>query len=75
MKVDNLKYACFVEDNNDLEIILEKIETNKSIFIPLQAKHSLANNELEDLVVIEVWHGNILEEEDIKRYEDIYGRE
>ena len=51
------------------------LETNESIFIPFQAKHSLANNELEDLVVIEVWHGNILEEEDIKRYEDIYGRE
>tara|TARA_B100000378_G_scaffold135823_1_gene109679 strand:- start:259 stop:603 length:345 start_codon:yes stop_codon:yes gene_type:complete len=57
--------------NDDIKIL----ETNKSIFIPLQTKHSLANNELEDLVVIEVWHGNILEEEDIKRYEDIYGRE
>lgn len=35
MKVDNLKYACFIENNNDLKIILEKIEINKSIFIPL----------------------------------------
>ena len=57
--------------NNNAKIL----ETNESIFIPLQTKHSLANNELEDLVVIEVWYGNILEEEDIKRYEDIYGRE
>ena len=57
--------------NDDIKIL----ETNKSIFIPLQTKHSLANNELEDLIVIEIWHGNILEEEDIKRYEDIYGRE
>ena len=58
-----------------INVTIKILETNKSIFIPLQAKHSLANNELEDLVVIEVWHGNILEEEDIKRYEDIYGRE
>ena len=56
--------------NDDIKIL----ETNESIFILPQVKHSLANNELEDLVVIEIWHGNILEEEDIKRYEDIYGR-
>ena len=47
------------------------LELNKNIFIPLEAKHRLANNYNKDLIVIEVWYGEILEEEDITRYEDI----
>ena len=35
---------------------------------------SLANKYDDDLVVIEVWYGDKLSEEDISRYEDIYGR-
>ena len=66
-----VKGRAQVRINDDIKIL----ETNESIFIPPQTKHRLANNDLEDLVIIEVWHGNILEEEDIKRYEDIYGRE
>jgi len=57
--------------NNDIKIL----ETNESILIPPKTTHRIANNESEDLVIIEVWYGNILKEEDIKRYEDIYGRE
>ena len=53
---------------NDKKSILEP---NKNIFIPLEAKHRLANNYDKDLVVIEVWYGEILEEEDITRYDDI----
>ena len=66
-----VKGRAQVTINDDIKIL----ETNESIFIPLLTKHSLANNEMEDLVVIEVWYGNVLKEEDIKRYEDIYGRE
>ena len=47
------------------------LEPNKNIFIPLGAKHRLANNYNKDLIVIEVWFGKILDEEDITRYEDI----
>ena len=47
------------------------LEPNKNIFIPLEAKHCLANNYDKDLIVIEVWYGEILEEEDIIRYDDI----
>ena len=47
------------------------LEPNKNIFIPLETKHRLANNYDKDLIVIEVWHGEILEEEDITRYDDI----
>tara|TARA_B110000008_G_C16411669_1_gene340066 strand:- start:105 stop:449 length:345 start_codon:yes stop_codon:yes gene_type:complete len=55
----------------------DKINTyksNESIYIPVKAKHRLANISEKKLVVIEVWYGDILEEEDIIRYEDIYDR-
>jgi len=51
-----------------------KLESNKSIFIPSKSKHSLANKYDSDLILIEVWYGDKLSEEDIIRYEDIYGR-
>ena len=47
------------------------LEPNKNIFISSEAKHRLANNYNNDLIIIEVWYGEILEEEDITRYEDI----
>lgn len=45
-----------------------------SIDIPVQAKHSLQNPYKEDMEIIEVQLGDPLIEEDIVRYEDIYGR-
>ena len=51
-----------------------KLESNKSIFIPSKSKLSLANKYDSDLILIEVWYGDKLSEEDIIRYEDIYGR-
>lgn len=45
-----------------------------SIDIPVGMKHSLQNPYTNNLVVIEVQKGNILSEDDIIRYEDIYGR-
>ena len=50
------------------------LKTNESIFIPTKSKHRLANKKNEDLIVIEIWFGDKLDEEDIIRYEDIYGR-
>jgi len=50
------------------------LESNQSIFIPLKFKHSLANNHDNELIVIEVWYGEVLKEEDIIRYEDVYNR-
>lgn len=50
------------------------LNTNENIFIPYKTKHRLANNQSEDLVVIEVWYGDYLNEDDIVRYEDIYDR-
>ena len=45
-----------------------------SIDIPLNAIHSLQNPYSENVKVIEVQKGNPLIEEDIIRYEDMYGR-
>ena len=47
---------------------------NEHIFIPQGAKHRLANRGTKDLIVIEMWFGDNLDENDIKRYEDIYDR-
>lgn len=56
---------------NDAEHILTQ---GHSIDIPVQAKHSLQNPYTEDLEIIEVQLGDPLIEEDIVRYEDMYGR-
>ena len=58
-------------------IIGEKIynlKENDNIFIPRGSKHRLANLGSDNLIVIEMWFGNKLDENDIKRYEDIYNR-
>ena len=53
------------------EYILSK---GHSIDIPLKAVHSLQNPYNEDLEIIEAQLGDILSEDDIVRYEDMYGR-
>jgi len=47
---------------------------NQSTYIPIKTKHRLVNNHDKNLILIEVWHGEKLDEEDIIRYEDIYNR-
>ena len=56
----------------DSSFILKK---NESTFIPFKTKHRLMNNSKnKPLEIIEIQTGSYLEEDDIKRYEDIYGR-
>lgn len=50
------------------------LEHNESTFIPRGSKHRLSNNTDELLTVIEVQVGDYLEEDDIERFEDAYGR-
>ena len=45
-----------------------------STYIPIGIKHSLENKTTEDLEIIEVQSGSYLGEDDIVRFEDIYGR-
>ncbi len=50
------------------------ITANESTFIPLGAKHRLANRDTEPLLMIEVQCGDYVGEDDIERFDDIYGR-
>ena len=50
------------------------LEPGQSIDIPLKAIHSLQNPYDRDLKIIEVQKGNHISEDDIVRYEDMYGR-
>jgi mannose-1-phosphate guanylyltransferase len=50
------------------------VATNQSTFIPAGHKHRLENPGVLNLVMIEVQSGEYLGEDDIVRFEDIYGR-
>ena len=52
----------------------QELQVNESIFIPLGAKHRLVNQQSDTLEVIEVQVGEYLGEDDIVRFEDLYGR-
>jgi mannose-1-phosphate guanylyltransferase/mannose-6-phosphate isomerase len=48
---------------------------NESVFVPQTARHRLKNAGIVPLVIIEVQNGSYLGEDDIVRFEDIYGRQ
>ncbi len=50
------------------------LQKGRSIDIPVKSKHSLQNNTNKPLKILEVQKGDYISEEDIIRYEDIYGR-
>ena len=50
------------------------IKANESLYIPAQQRHRLSNHTKKNLILIEVQTGNYLEEDDIVRYEDDFGR-
>ncbi|MGC9237941.1 MAG: cupin domain-containing protein, partial [Thiomonas sp.] len=50
------------------------VRTNESTFIPAGNRHRLGNPGVIDLHLIEVQSGDYLREDDIVRFEDIYGR-
>lgn len=54
--------------------IIQKQQAGTSVFIPQGSKHRLENETSELMELIEVQLGDYLGEDDIKRYEDIYGR-
>jgi mannose-6-phosphate isomerase-like protein (cupin superfamily) len=47
---------------------------NESIFVPVETKHRLENIGKTELTIVEVATGDYIEEDDIKRYEDVYER-
>ncbi len=62
--------TALIEKNGERELLTE----NESTFIPLGCKHRLSNPGLMKLELIEVQSGNYLDEDDIIRFEDSYGR-
>ncbi len=59
-----------VEVDNKIEILSE----NQSVYIPLGSKHRLSNPGKIFLTLIEVQSGSYVGEDDIVRFDDIYGR-
>ena len=59
-----------VEIGNNEKII----GPNESVYIPLGTKHRLSNPTKFPLILIEIQSGSYLGEDDIKRFEDKYGR-
>jgi len=59
-----------VTRNNDVF----ELHANQSTYIPIGAKHRLENPGGDTLELIEVQSGAYLGEDDIVRYEDVYGR-
>ena len=56
----------------DNKVFFKKI--NESVFIPKGAVHRIENIYNEPVKIVEAQLGNILKENDIIRYEDMYGR-
>ena len=58
----------------EAEVTIDKkvinLKENENIFIPKGAIHRMANRKDRDLVIIEMWYGDNLDENDIKRYDD-----
>jgi mannose-1-phosphate guanylyltransferase / mannose-6-phosphate isomerase len=57
--------------NGDQELILSE---NQSTYIPLGVKHRLQNPGAIPLEIIEIQTGSYLGEDDIERFDDVYGR-
>ena len=62
--------TALVQLNNDKQLLGE----NQSTYIPLGCVHRLSNPGKIPLIIIEVQSGAYLEEDDIERLDDDYGR-
>jgi len=65
-----VKGTALVTNGDKQQLLTE----NESTYIPIGVVHCLENPGKVDLEIIEVQSGAYLEEDDIVRYEDIYGR-
>ena len=53
---------------------VQLVTENQSVYIPLGEKYRMANQGQVPMYLIEVQTGTYLGEDDILRYEDVYGR-
>ena len=58
----------------EIEGVNQSLEEGQIIHVPKESKHRISNSSDKELVILEIQRGDILEEEDIVRYEDQYGR-
>lgn len=56
------------------ENVIQRLEANQSFYIPIGDKHRLTNPGTKMLEIIEVQTGDLLSEDDIERFDDVYGR-
>tara|TARA_Y100000817_G_C16573876_1_gene418806 strand:- start:390 stop:593 length:204 start_codon:yes stop_codon:yes gene_type:complete len=62
-------HATVVVGNDSYELV-----ENQSTYVPKGVKHRLLNPGKELLEIVEVQSGELIDEEDIERFEDSYGR-
>ena len=76
MHFHRAEHWIVVKGTADVEINGEKtiLSENESTYIPLGSKHRLFNPGKISLKIIEVQSGSYVGEDDIVRFEDIYGR-
>ena len=53
---------------------IQMLTEDQSIYIPIGSKHRLSHSGDQPLILIEVQSGDYLGEDDIVRFDDIYGR-
>ena len=54
---------------------VNKYHPGEYAFVPRQIKHRISNQGVEDAIIIEVQFGDYTGEDDIKRFEDDFGRQ
>ena len=60
--------------NVEIDGIFSEIKENQSIYVPKKCKHRLSNLQKYPLIIIEIQSGSYLGEDDIIRFNDLYGR-
>lgn len=74
----NFRSEHWVVLEGEATVLLENekftVHAGQSIDIPVKAKHSLQNERETELKIIEIQKGDYISEDDIIRYEDMYGR-
>ena len=60
--------------NVEIDGIFSEIKENQSIYVPKKCKHRLSNLQKYPLIIIEIQSGTYLGEDDIIRFNDLYGR-
>ena len=78
LQLHKFRSEHWVVVNGQAKVQIDKeisvLKKNESLFVPIKKKHRLSNPYSEPLIIIEVQIGEYIEEDDIIRFNDIYGR-